>query len=46
MFIWNWIAIVFGWLFFLSLMFIILMLIFALINGVIEGVKKGLKNRG
>ena len=46
MFIWNWIAIVFGWLLFLSLMYIILMIIFALISGVIEGVKKGLKNRG
>lgn len=45
MFIWNWIVIVFEWLFFLSLMFIILMLIFALIGGMIEGVKKGLKNR-
>lgn len=39
MFIWEWIAIAFGWLVFLLLIFIIL----AVISGIIEGVKKGLK---
>ena len=39
MFIWNWLAIAFGWLVFLFLIFIIS----ALISGIIKGVKKGLK---
>lgn len=39
MFIWEWIAIVFGWLVFLLLIFIIL----TVISGIIEVVKKGLK---
>lgn len=39
MFIWEWIAIAFGWLVFLFLIFIIL----AAFSGIIEGVKKGLK---
>ena len=40
MFILEWIAIAFGWLVFLLLIFIIL----AVISGIIEGVKKGLIN--
>ena len=39
MFIWEWIAIVFGWLVFLFLIFIIS----ALISGIIDGMKKGSK---
>lgn len=39
MFIWDWIAIAFGWLLFLLLILVIV----SLINGMINGVKKGLR---